>query len=204
MDIPPGDHEMLLELDWGMLSDSRPLTNRFQGRPGQAERWPKTLVRRVLTAKVPIHVVRPDVSPITLVTDPASDPSAGGSISCTSIQVVTGNKGLSLRPQYQLGQPTVPVCFRMRMKAGDKQCDLGWAGAHQSMSTSSGGGQIDSLPSDVREATVVFDPAPDVAEENMKVDQIWGKPVVIEHVPLERFDLEEEERPKPTTKPAAR
>ena len=48
----------------------------LRGKPGQAERWPQTLVRRVLTAKVPIEVVPADVSPVKLVTDPASDPSS--------------------------------------------------------------------------------------------------------------------------------
>ena len=204
MDIPLGEHEMVFELDWGLLSDIRPLTNRFGGRPGQAEHWPKTLVRRVLTAKVPIRVVQPDFSPITLITDPARDPSAGGAISFTSIQVITGEKGLSLRPQYQPGRPAIPVCFRIRMKAGGKQCDLGWAGAHQGMSTSSGGGQIDSLPADLREAVVVLEPAPDIAEEHMTVDEIWGKVIVIERVPLDRYDLEDQATMGGETKPASR
>jgi hypothetical protein len=90
------------------------------------------------------------------------------------------------------------------MKAGGKQCDLGWAGAHQSWSTSSVGGQIDSLPADVREAVVTLEPAPDIAEEHMTVDEIWGKVIVIERVPLDRYDLEDQATMGGETKPASR
>ena len=31
------------------------------------------------------------------------------------------------------------------------------------------------------------------AEERMQVNEIWGKPIVIENVPLERYDLEDPE-----------
>ena len=82
--------------------------------------------------------------------------------------------------------------------------DLGWAGYYQGGSTSSAGGQIDSLPADVREAVVVLEPAPDIAEENMNVDEIWGKPIVIEQVPLDRYDLEEQAQRRAETKPASR
>ena len=38
----------------------------------------------------------------------------------------------------------------------------------------------------------------------MLVDEIWGKPVVIERVRLDRYDLEDEEDAGSATKPAAR
>ncbi len=203
MEASPGKHEMMFELDWGLLDEKTQISPRFGDLPGQAERWPRTLVRRVLTAKVPIEVVPPDVSPIKLVTDPARDPSTGGPISITSIQVTARGKSLSLRPRFQVPRVLVPFCFRIRMKAAGKEHDLGWEGSGEGPSRSFYR-PIDSLPADVREATVILEPAPDIAEECMTYEEIWGKPIVFERVPLDRYDLEDQATMEGETKPASR
>lgn len=44
-------------------------------------------------------------------------------------------------------------------------------------------------------ARIILEPDPEFAEDLLTVDRIWGKPIVIENVKLERYDLEEEVLP---------
>ncbi|MGQ9648945.1 MAG: hypothetical protein ACUVXJ_02425 [Phycisphaerae bacterium] len=85
--------------------------------------------------------------------------------------------------------PTVEMHRRARQggkKVAEEQHDWGWAGYSQRGSTSSCNRVVESFPADVREVTVILEPAPDLAEKNMSVEEIWGKPIVIERVPLDR------------------
>jgi len=162
-----------------LVDEKAKLDPRQNGRPGQADRWPRTLTKHTLTVTVPIVILSPDENPIDLVTDPDRDPSKSGGISITSIQVVPEGQKLSLKPQVKIGQLPIAVCFRMYMMVDGEKHDMGWEGREENRTASGSRGQIDSLPPNMTAATVVLEP-------------IWGKPITIQNVPLERWDLEDD------------
>ncbi len=193
VDLPPGRYEVVFELDWGLLDEAAQLGPRYDGRPGQADRWPRPHVTRKQAIRVPIEVVPPDAPTVDLVTAPALDPSKGGLISVAAIQVIPEGTRLSLRTEIQADQLPVPICVRMRTRIGDKDYDLGWYGRREGRTSSSPSRPADAMPVDVTSVTVVLEPDAKLAEDRMDMDRIWGKPIVIENVPLERYDLEESE-----------
>ena len=44
-------------------------------------------------------------------------------------------------------------------------------------------------------ALLILTPNPNVARDSVDLNEIWGRPITIENVPLERYDLEEEKEP---------
>jgi len=46
-------------------------------------------------------------------------------------------------------------------------------------------------PADLKQVTVRMEPDPVLALERTTANEIWGKPIVLENVPLERFDLKD-------------
>ncbi len=191
MDVPSGQYEVEFDFDWGLLDESAHVDSLHDGRPGHAGQWPNALVTRKRTVKVPIEVVPPDAPAVELVTDPALDPSKSGQVSVATIQVFAEGETLSLKTNIRAGDLPVPVWVRMRTRIGDKDYDLGWYGKFRRRPSHSKWSRADTLPADVTAVTVVLEPAPELAEERIDVDRIWGKPIVIENVPLERYDLEE-------------
>jgi hypothetical protein len=189
--LPPGKYEVRFEFDWGLLNENAKLDPSFGGRPGQMDRWPRPLVTRAFTVKLPLEVVSPPDPVITLVTDSARDPS--GVVSVKSIEVTRKGKRLSLMPVIHNGKLLVPICFRVRAEIGDAKRDMGsYETGGKGSSYTALGGEIDTLPLDLKQLSVVLEPDVETAGEIGVVDEIWGKPIRIENVPLERYDLKED------------
>lgn len=188
--LAPGKHEVRFVYDWGLLDEKAKLDPRYNGRPGQASRWPTALVKRELTVKLPLEIVPTDVPAVTLITDPKRDPTK--EISVTSIQVIPRNQKLELKPQIDFKQSQTPVYFRICLEFDRKKHDLGSQGKDAYWSVSGGHGTIDSLPSDLKAVTVILEPNVEGAEEYLLFNEIWGQPITIRNVPLERYDLEED------------
>ncbi len=76
---------------------------------------------------------------------------------------------------------------------------LGRRGIFEHGSVSGGSSAlVDSLAPTVKTATVILRPDAEWAEDDLhsRVNEIWGKPIILENVPLERYDLEEAENAK--------
>jgi hypothetical protein len=183
------------EFDVGLLDEKAKLDPRYSGRPGQAERWPNPLVKWTRMVKMPLEVVPPNASAVTLVTDPARDPS--NAVGVASIQVMPQGQRVRFEPQLKIGQLPVPVLFRFRAEVQGRRFDMGWWGQSGRRSASMLGGTAASLPADLKEVTLILEPDAKTAEEQGQFDEIWGKPITLEHVPLERYDLEKDEAPAP-------
>lgn len=195
---PAGKYELQFDLDWGLTDEKAKLDPRYEGRPGQADRWPKTMVKQSKTVKVPLEVVPPDVPVVGLITDPKRDPSR--SISVTGIQVIPRGGRLELRAQFDESRsPPVPVCVSAEVEVEGKVHKLGRRGIFEHGSVSGGSSAlVDSLAPTVKTATVILRPDAEWAEDDLHswVNEIWGKPIILENVPLERYDLEEAENAK--------
>lgn len=205
--VAPGQHEFGFELDWGLVDDQAQFNPRFDSLPGRPRWWPQPLLHRTLTAKIPVKVLPPDVSPIRLVTDPAHDPSASGQISFSSIAVVPHFGRIELQPKCSVGQTSVPICFRALIRIDRNEYDLenwlcqdqGESGLGRSLNHT----LIERSPVAASTATVILEPAPDLAEQHTIAEEIWGKPIIFERVPLDRYDLEDQATMEGETKPAS-
>ena len=60
-------------------------------------------------------------------------------------------------------------------------------------------GRVKSLPADVTQINLSFEPEPKGAERYSEVEEMWGSPLEIKDVPLERFDLEKAPATAPKT-----
>lgn len=187
-ELAPGKHEVRFEFDWGLLDENAKLDPSFGGHPGQIERWPNMLSTRTLTVKLPLEVVPSNVPVVALVTDPRRDPS--GAISVSSIEVTRQRERLVLKPLVEVGKPQTAICYRVTTEIDGRKHDLGNYGTDGPTSHYEAiGGTVESLPANLRQLTLVLEPDPEAAEQYGKTNEIWGKPIRIENVPLERYDL---------------
>ena len=90
---------------------------------------------------------------------------------------------------------TTSIFFKICLEIHGKKHDLGSLGKCENHSVSGGSGKIDSLPSDLKAVTIVLEPDVEEAEEHLRFSEIWGQPITIKNVPLERYDLEEKTTP---------
>ncbi len=94
-----------------------------------------------------------------------------------------------LKPVMKVGQLPISCGFRVYAELDGAKRDLGYYGTKEQGSYSSLGGKVDSLPADLKQVTVVLEPDAEAAEKDSDANEIWGKPIRIENVPLERYDL---------------
>jgi hypothetical protein len=189
--LSPGKHEIRFEFDRALLPENAKIDPRHNGRPGQADIWPTPLVQQSVTTTVNVNVLPEGEPAVSLMTEPAADPAAYCEV--TAIDVIPRNGKLRLEPKVNISQGPVPLYFRIKAEIGGELYDLGYYGVYETTSARSLGRTIPiTLAPDVITAKVILEPAPDLAEEKTYVNEIWGKPVIIESVPLERWDLKEE------------
>lgn len=186
-ELSPGKHVIQFDFDWGLLDANAKLDPSFGGRPGQIDRWPKALATRKLSDKLSIEIVPPSEPVVALVTDPNRDPS--GTVSVSSIEVTRDGMRVHLKPVMKVGQLPISCGFRVYAELDGAKRDLGYYGTKEQGSYSSLGGKVDSLPADLKQVTVVLEPDAEAAEKDSDANEIWGKPIRIENVPLERYDL---------------
>jgi hypothetical protein len=193
--LPPGEHEIAFTFDVGTVSD-RAIFHGMDGKPGTADKWPSAIAtwRTVATRKV--IVVGKDQPVIDLVTDPASDPANGFTLSVSDavMRPSSHGRGDLLLRWKATGIPAMPICAHVVVLAGDRRIDYGqYMFIRQSGGTSSSYNDSVSLrqpiPPDVKQVDVVLEPDPKAAQAYPKIERIWGKPIRISNVPLQRFDL---------------
>jgi hypothetical protein len=193
--LSPGTHELTFTYDWGLLVENAPLNPKFNTRPGQKEHWPKPIITWETNDRREVVVVPESEPVVQLVTDARRDPSAG--ISIERIQVFPYGDKLRLETKYKCDSTDIPLCMKMAMRVGDKDYDLGHFGREGNWGTSSTQRDIDALPADLTRVTVILTPDAQLAEQNLIANEIWGHPIVINNVPLERFDVSEEKPSSP-------
>lgn len=201
-DLNVGQHELVFEIDCGLLDDDASLDPRLRGCPGQRDRWPSP--RHVWSLQMTrlLEVVPPDAPVVTLITDPQRDPLTNGSIAISSIQVVSEKGRLSLRPQIKAERIETPVCFRIRIEFDGGSTHLGGFGTDSRRHFNNASSYVESLPADLTHLTVILEPDVKAAEADLRLTEIWGEPIIIEHVPLERWDLKDDLQPQSQPTPA--
>jgi hypothetical protein len=77
--LPPGEHEIALTFEMGMLPMQTTLRG-IDGRPGTPDQWPPAVARWQSVVKRTITVRPRDQSPVDLITDATRDPFKTASI----------------------------------------------------------------------------------------------------------------------------
>ena len=199
--LEAGTHTVVFQLDRGAIGEQTNLDLRYEGRPGQADRWPTTLWKQSLTMTRKLEVLPRGQHAVDLVTDPKLDPTKCVTVSAITVSAhhEARRDRLELSPRIQIINPPVPAVFRVCVELDGEKRQIYQYGAFSkgnSRGASSGmGSRIDDLPPALKSIKVILEPDPDFAEDSLDVDSIWGQPIVIENVKLERDDLELEMKP---------
>ncbi len=194
-DLPPGKHNLVLEVDTGLIDEFRPFKRLDGNIPGQARLWPKTRYKWNTTVTVPFEVMEPGRPAVDLVTDETLDPIKNGKLSVTAKLFTRSEKKSILRLAIQGQGLPISVASVVLVKAAGREVHRGafWvdpAGLHGYSSLE---GDIDRPAPEVTTIDVILTPSVEVAEKDTFYDRIWGKEMVFQNVPLQREDLEEDE-----------
>ncbi len=193
--LAPGGHELTLVFDWGLLVENAPSPPKLNGRPGQKEHWPKPIMTRSIEVKRKLEVVPEGESVIALVTDPERDPSE--SFSIPKIQVFPYGEQLQLETKIQVSEIEVAVSARLFLDLEGVAYELGTYTREGGRSSYSSQRRVDHLPKDLTRIDVRMEPDTKLALEQTTANEIWGEPILIRNVLLERFDVNEDAQSTP-------
>ena len=203
--LAPGEHELTLTYEMGVVPQASSMRGT-DGKPGTPEKWPTPIARWQATVKRKITIKPKDASILRLVTDPARDPFKGAPLTIEqALARPTSSRGVEIVLRWKAaGTPSLPVSYRVRAQVGEQVVDCGTflTGSTGRMSFSSSSelrGRVKSLPADVTQINLSFEPEPKGAERYSEVEEMWGSPLEIKDVPLERFDLEKAPATAPKT-----
>jgi hypothetical protein len=191
LDLDTGEHVVTIVIDAAYL-DRRNLSGLTPERVPVAN-WPKPIKRWRQEIDVPLRVYADDVELVAPVSDPALDPTGGVQICQLAIQP-DGKRAYPVSEVY-FTDPTLPVSFDVRLRAGDHDIDAGYVG----VVPQPGGGRrtvssqsrddVTGLDPSIRRVDVHLIPNAEHIEDRPEVERFWGEPIVIEGVELRRLDL---------------
>ena len=154
-------------------------------------------VMKVLTK---LKIYTEDEPILKLVSDMSRAPDQTGGIQINRLIIQPEHddkKRIALNTVFNANL-AVPIGFDVAVKLGAQTIPLGHMFALIEPGKSISGGRqletrIDSLDPSIRKADIILTPNPRQIERYREVEEIWGEEVVIPAVPLDRFDLEEQE-----------
>jgi len=188
--LPPGNHTLVFTIDAALLVvNTAPLA--VNNLPGQAAGWPKGRAAWTEVVSVPIIVVPADQSPIATVADPKLDPNTTGAVKINTIRVIREGSGGRLTVDMAINGNIVPCSFDITLRIGGKDYPIGSYVASKGGSIASGLSlHMEKLDAAVQTADVLLRPNPAHAEGTVGVDRVWGGPVDVLGVPVQRYDLQ--------------
>jgi hypothetical protein len=199
--LPVGEHQLTFSFVLGTVSDQATFRGT-DGKPGTPDKWPNPFCtwKRSFTKK--ITVVRKDQPVISMVSDDALDPAKTMTLQISEALMRPSSRGageiaLKWKPS---GACPAPISMRVTIRAGDRSISAGaftYKSDGGSASWGYGGPALvkQPLPPGITTIDVLMTPDPKALEDSPTVNRIWGKPIRINDVPLERFDL----KPSPST-----
>ncbi|NLE57757.1 MAG: hypothetical protein GX616_05305, partial [Planctomycetes bacterium] len=194
-DLPPGKHNLVLEVDAGLIDESRPFKTDNVDKPGQAKRWPKTRCRWNTTVTVPVEIVAPDRPAVELVIDEKLNPMALGQLSATARLFARSETKSTLELTIHGRGLPISIASVVVVKVAGQEVWRGsfCVGPAGQFDYGGLGGEIARPAPHVTTLDVILTPSVELAEKETLYDRIWGKEIVLENVPLQREDLEEDE-----------
>lgn len=196
----PGDQELLLVFDVGAVDKTAPLHGK-NGKAGLKSQWPNPMATWQVTLRKKVRVVPAEQMAVQLDTDPSHDPQQSQTPLVKQALVRKATGGVEVVVEWDTtNNPCPPMAGQVKATAGDQTLDLGhlvWGTLTSDGLNKSWGGdpsrsirKAASLPADVKSLSLTVTPDPLVAEQTLGLDTIWGKPIEIKDIPLQRFDAD--------------
>ena len=199
----PGDQELVFVFDAGAVDQNTTLRGK-DGKPGLKEMWPSPLATWQITLRQKIRVVPADQLAVQLDTDPSHDPQRTKASLVKEAIVRKATDGVEVVVSWDWANaPCPPMAGKVTATVDGREVDMrslewghlsgengnnqGWGG-ERCQSTA----RIAGLPPQAKSISIRVVPDPAAAEKMLGLDTIWGKPVEIKDIPLQRFDLDPE------------
>ena len=188
--IAKGDHDVTCEITCAYVDRSKLIGLNVRRLP--ATRWPKPIKKWKQTISAPLTVFDKDASLVQLTNDTELDPTGEIKVKRCVVQADEGN---SKKIFVELDMATGASSWDVSVVLAGKEIPLGYRWAFITKGRSSSGGpalsaKIKSLDPGLEVADIKLTPAPKHIEHMSEVKEIWGKPITIFSVDLERLDLE--------------
>jgi len=161
--------------------------------------WPPAKLKWTRSCQATFTVYPEGAEIVTLSEDPALDPVSNNAVSIKQVIVRRENGQLKATADFSVNPtPSLPVSVDATLRISGQSIKCGtlkaWAWNDNGSRTSTTGNNVleadlDSLAPQIQEADVVLDPDPQAIESAPTVGHIWGREIVIPHVPLKRDDL---------------
>lgn len=189
--VPVGDHEVTFEVTCAYI-DSAKLIGIDSGSLPPA-RWPNTAKRWKRTVSAPFRVFTADESLVRLTTDPNLNPRSGIQVKRCVVQTGNDNTKKVILELDLSG--ALSMSWDVSITLAGTEIPLGsrWVAQRKNGQASGGSGlsaNIESLDPVIEYADITLTPAPEHIEHRSEVTEIWGKPITLSGVPVERIDLE--------------
>lgn len=196
--LPPGEHELALAYEVGTVSEQATFGG-LDGRPGTPEKWPSPVAKWQSVVKRKLTIVPAEQSPVSLIADEAKSPFRTSTLTIEQAMARPSSRGVDIVLRWKFSTPPSPfVSYRISLQAGAERIEAGtvMAGTVAPNSTVLPGTtttRLKSLPQDVRTVDVLLTPDAKAIEHHVGVEEIWGQPLEIKGIPLQRFDLKGDE-----------
>ncbi len=191
--LEPGKHTLLVKthnafIDTKLAAGLNDITPPADW-PRPFHTWPRQIA-------LPFTVHPDDAQLVSQVDDGALDPTAAITIESLVLQRAGEDRKVTLK--LKCGTVNVPLSFDVAVTLGDATHALGgyWLQRIQEdgrVSTrSSGSSRSATIPApadDIRTATVTLTPNAEYVDRISTITEIWGKPIVLNNVPVTRADV---------------
>ncbi len=193
-ELSPGDYELEVTLDVAIV-ESRYLVGFDKGKASPDD-WPAAIGRGPVSAKTKLTVRGMADEPVSLSIDPSLDPGADGlRVKHLVVQPERGKHRVTLELEVKDGLQTV-LSYDVAIELGGQRHGLKSMYYHgrQNRQRSYRGLEqtllLDELDESVTTADVILTPNPHHVFDRSEIDAVWGEPIVLEGVPMKRYDVQ--------------
>jgi hypothetical protein len=193
--LKAGDHELTVEVECAYIDQDQLIGLNAADLP--ANRWPKARKRWKQSVSAPMKVYSASERIVPLNTDSRRDPNRSGGMKIERLVAQAdqaGAKKIILRVAYT-PELTIPLSCDVAVVLPGQTVQLGGQWVVQERNYQASGGsqleaRIDTLDASVKDAEIILTPNPKHIEHRPEVSEIWGGKIILQHVPIERLDLE--------------
>ena len=191
--LPRGEHEITITRDVGIVAANATMRG-LDGKPGTPDKWPSPPAQWRSVVKRKLTIVPKDASVFDVVTDPNADPFKNGKLVVKQALVRPSTRGVEVVLEFDDNPKLAPVLsYKVWISAGGEKLDYGMlvigTSARGGIHTQTSAKAFKQLSPDVTNVDLLFEVDEKAAEPYLGIEQIWGKPHVIQNVKLQRFDL---------------
>ena len=194
--LAPGKHVVRCEVDSAFV-EARDMAGLASD--ASSKDWPPAKRRWTRVGEAEFMVYAADAAIVSLTDDPALNPVTGGALSVSQVIIRPERGRLTATVAFNAdARPGLPISVDVTLRLAGQTIPCGklfevkTATGHGTQSAGNGSdltADIGPLDLQIKEAEILLTPNPKAVEEYPYVDRIWGKEIVIRHVPLSRQDL---------------